>query len=183
MRASSRLVDFVREDIDIGIRFDTGEFVGLDSIYLFSFDLILVCSPDLIHEGKGLHELDDIRHHTLLQSDDTEFDPSWPDWAMWLATAGVEGVDPTRGIYFSQGELVIEAAIAGQGVALVASVMAADAIESGHLVQSFETRLPVRLSFHLITTVQKSSDPKVCAFRQWIINESEYLRKADVLSR
>jgi LysR family glycine cleavage system transcriptional activator len=181
--ASSRLVDFVREDIDIGIRFGTGEFEGLDSVYLFSFDLILVCSPDLMHEGKGLHELDDIRHHTLLQSDDSDLDPSWPDWAMWLATAGVEGIDPTRGIFFSQGEMVIEAAIAGQGVALVASVMAADAMESGILMQPFETRLPVRLSFHLITTTQKSRDPKVCAFRQWIIDESAYLREVEALSR
>jgi LysR family glycine cleavage system transcriptional activator len=181
--ATSRLVDFVREDIDIGIRFGTGEFEGLDSIYLFSFDLIVVCSPNLMHEGKGLHDLDDIRHHTLLLSDDSDLDPSWPDWAMWLATAGVEGVDPTRGIYFSQGEMVIEAAIAGQGVALVASVMAADAIESGLLVQPFETRLPVRLSFHLITTMQKSRDPKICAFRQWVIDESAYLREAEALSR
>lgn len=181
--ATSRLVDFVREDIDIGIRFGTGEFEGLDSIYLFSFDLIVVCSPNLMHEGKGLHDLDDIRHHTLLLSDDSDLDPSWPDWAMWLATAGVEGVDPTRGIYFSQGEMVIEAAITGQGVALVASVMAADAIESGLLVQPFETRLPVRLSFHLITTLQKSRDPKICAFRQWVIDESAYLREAEALSR
>ncbi len=91
--ASSRLVDFVREDIDVGIRFGTGEVEGLDSIYLFSFDLIPVCSPDLMHEGKAVHDLSDIRHHTLLHSQDTDFDPSFPDWAMWLATAGVDDVD------------------------------------------------------------------------------------------
>jgi hypothetical protein len=50
-------------------------------------------------------------------------------------------------------------------------------------VQPFETRLPVRLSFHLITTTQKSRDPKVCAFRQWIIDESAYLRDVEALSR
>ena len=177
--ASSRLVDFLREDIDVGIRFGTGEFAGLDSIYLFSYDLIPVCSPDLMHEGKGLRDLSDIRHHTLLHSDDTEFDPSWPDWAMWLATAGVDDVDANRGIYFTQGEMVIEAAIEGQGIALAGSVMAAGAIESGRLVQPFETRLPVRLSFHFVTTRQKSSSPKVGAFRQWVLDESAYLREAE----
>ncbi len=177
--ASSRLVDFLREDIDVGIRFGTGEFAGLDSIYLFSYDLIPVCSPDLMHEGKGLHDLSDIRHHTLLHSDDTEFDPSWPDWAMWLATAGVDYVDANRGIYFSQGEMVIEAAIEGQGIALAGSVMAAGAIESGRLVQPFETRLPVRLSFHFVTTRQKSRNPKVNAFRRWVLDESAYLRELE----
>ncbi len=181
--ASSRLVDFAREDIDVGIRFGTGEVEGLDSIYLFSFDLIPVCSPDLMHEGKAVHDLSDIRHHTLLHSQDTDFDPSFPDWAMWLATAGVDDVDASRGMFFSQGEMVIEAAIEGQGIALGASVMVAGAIESGRLVQPFETRLPVRLSFHLITTRQKWGNPKISAFRQWILDESAYLRKSEGVSR
>jgi LysR family glycine cleavage system transcriptional activator len=177
--ASSRLVDFVREDIDVGIRFGTGEIEGLDSVYLFSFDLIPVCSPDLKHEGRALQDLSDLHHYTLLHSQDTDFDPSFPDWAMWLATAGVDDVDASRGIFFSQGEMVIEAAIEGQGIALAASVMAAGAIESGRLVQPFETRLPVRLSFHLITTRQKSRGSKIGAFRQWILDESAYLRDAE----
>jgi LysR family glycine cleavage system transcriptional activator len=177
--ASSRLVDFVREDIDVGIRFGTGEIEGLDSNYLFSFDLIPVCSPDLKHEGRALQDLSDLRHHTLLHSQDTDFDPSFPDWAMWLATAGVDDVDASRGIFFSQGEMVIEAAIEGQGIALGASVMVAGALESGRLVQPFETRLPVRLSFHLITTRQKSRHSKIGAFRQWILDESAYLRDAE----
>ena len=177
--ASSRLVDFVREDIDVGIRFGTGEVEDLDSVYLFSFDLIPVCSPDLKHEGKALQDLSDIRYHTLLHSQDTDFDPSFPDWAMWLATAGVDDVDASRGIFFSQGEMVIEAAIEGQGIALAASVMAAGAIESGRLVQPFETRLPVRLSFHLITTRQKLRSSKIDVFRQWILDESAYLRDAE----
>lgn len=181
--ASSRLVDFAREDIDVGIRFGTGEIDGLDSNYLFSFDLIPVCSPDLMHEGKAVHDLSDIRHHTLLHSQDTDFDPSFPDWAMWLATAGVDDVDASRGMFFSQGEMVIEAAIEGQGIALGASVMVAGAIESGRLVQPFETRLPVRLSFHLITTRQKWGNPKISAFRQWILDESAYLRESKGVSR
>jgi LysR family glycine cleavage system transcriptional activator len=181
--ASSRLVDFVREDIDVGIRFGTGEIEGLDSNYLFSFDLIPVCSPDLKHEGKAVHDLTDIRHHTLLHSQDTDFDPSFPDWAMWLATAGVDDVDASRGIFFSQGEMVIEAAIEGQGIALCANVMVAGALESGRLVQPFETRLPVRLSFHLITTRQKSPSSKIGAFRQWILEESAYLREAEDVHR
>jgi len=181
--ASSRLVDFVREDIDVGIRFGTGEIEGLDSNYLFSFDLIPVCSPDLKHEGKAVHDLSDIRHHTLLHSQDTDFDPSFPDWAMWLATAGVDDVDASRGIFFSQGEMVIEAAIEGQGIALCANVMVAGALESGRLIQPFETRLPVRLSFHLITTRQKSRGSKIGAFRQWILEESAYLREAEDVRR
>ncbi|MCZ6798337.1 MAG: transcriptional regulator GcvA [Gammaproteobacteria bacterium] len=179
--ASSQLVDFVREDIDVGIRFGDGEYPELESIYLFSFDLIPVCSPQLLTSGKGLNDVSDIRHHTLLHDDDRNIDPSWPDWAMWLATAGVDNVDTSRGIYFNQGEMIIDAAVEGQGIALVSSVMAAGAIESGRLVQPFETRLPVRLSFHLVTSAQKARSPKVSEFRQWILQESAYLREPNPL--
>jgi len=175
--ASSHLVDFVREDIDVGIRFGDGEYPELESIFLFSFDLIPVCSPELLTDGKGLGDVSDIRHHTLLHDDDRNIDPSWPDWAMWLATAGVDDIDAGRGIYFNQGEMIIEAALEGQGIALVSSVMAAGEIESGRLVQPFETRLPVRLRFHLVTSAQKARNPKVAEFRQWILEESAYLRE------
>lgn len=177
--ASSHLVDFVRDDIDVGIRFGDGEYPELESIFLFSFDLIPVCSPELLTDGKGLGDLSDIRHHTLLHDDDRNIDPSWPDWAMWLATAGVDDIDASRGIYFNQGEMIIEAAIEGQGIALVSSVMAAGEIESGRLVQPFETRLPVRLRFHLVTSAQKARNPKVAEFRQWILQESAYLRESN----
>jgi LysR family glycine cleavage system transcriptional activator len=96
---------------------------------------------------------------------------------MWLATAGVDDIDASRGIYFNQGEMIIEAALEGQGIALVSSVMTAGEIESGRLVQPFETRLPVRLKFHLVTSAQKARNPKVAEFRQWILEESAYLRE------
>ena len=96
---------------------------------------------------------------------------------MWLATAGVDFIDPSRGIYFKQGEMIINAAIEGQGIALVGNVLAAGEIEAGRLVQLFETRLPVRLSFHLVTSRQKARSTKVAAFRTWILEESAYLRE------
>ncbi len=174
--ASTRLVDFVYDDIDVGIRFGIEKFPELESIFLYSFDLIPVCSPGLVNQGTGLRQLSDIRHQTLLHGEFDEFDPSWPDWTMWLAAASVEGVDASHGIFFNQNEMMIEAALEGQGIALVSSVAAAGDIEAGRLVQPFETRLPVRLSYHFVTSKQKSASKKVVAFRQWLLGESAYLR-------
>ena len=179
--ASNRLVDFVREDIDVGIRFGAGEFPDLSSVYLFSFDLIPVCSPSLLNQDKGMSSPYDLRHYTLLHSNYEDVDSSWPDWGMWLATAGVDDIDVSRGIFFNQSEMIMEAALEGQGVALVASVMAVDEIAAGRLMQPFETRLPVRLCYHLVTTEQKARSEKVTAFRNWIVAESAYLREAENL--
>ena len=179
--ASNRLVDFVREDIDVGIRFGTGEFPDLNSVYLFSFDLIPVCSPGLVNQKNGLSSPGDLRHYTLLHSNYADVDSSWPDWSMWLATAGVDDIDTSRGIIFNQSEMIMEAALEGQGVALVASVMAAGEIAAGRLIQPFETRLPVRLCYHMVTTEQKARSDKVTAFRNWVVAESAYLRESENL--
>jgi len=91
-----RMVDFSREDIDMGIRYGGGGWPGLRIDHLLSEDVFPVCSPRLL---EGMHPLtrpDDLRHHTLLHDDMRE------DWRMWLMAAGVEGVDPTRGPGFSQ---------------------------------------------------------------------------------
>ena len=45
---SDRLVDFLHEDIDVGIRFGDGVYPELETVFLFSFDLIPVCSPELL---------------------------------------------------------------------------------------------------------------------------------------
>lgn len=174
--ASERLVDFIREDIDVGIRFGTGEFSGLDVVRLFSFDLIPVCSPKILQPGKELLQPSDLARHTLLHGNYEYLDPSWPTWSMWLATAGVAGLDASHGIYFNQADMLLEAAIEGQGVGLVGSVVAAADIQSGRLVQPFETRIPARLDYHLVTSPQKAGMAKVKAFRDWIVEESEYLR-------
>lgn len=174
---SDRLVDFKHEDIDVGIRFGDGVYPELDTVFLFSFDLIPVCSPELLRKGKGLKKVSDLKNYTLLHSNYDELDPGWPDWAMWLKVVNAEGVDSDHGIYFNQSDLLFQAAMEGQGIALLASVMAEPEIAAGRLVQPFDVRLPVKLDYHLVTTPQKARIKKVAAFREWVLAESSYLRE------
>ena len=175
---SDRLVDFVHEDIDVGIRFGNGEYPELDTVYLFSFDLIPVCSPSLLAQGDGLKRVSDLKNYTLLHSNYDELDPGFPDWAMWLKVVEADDVDANHGIYFNQSDLLFQAALDGQGVALLANVMAEPEIEAGRLVQPFTARLPVKLNYHLVTSPHKARIAKVVAFREWILSESAYLRRA-----
>ena len=173
---SERLVDFAHEDIDVGIRFGNGKYPELETVFLFSFDLIPVCSPELISRGGGLDKVPDLKNFTLLHGNYDELDPGWPDWAMWLRVVGAENVDPNHGIYFNESHLLFQAALDGQGVALLANVMAEPEIAAGRLVQPFSARLPVKMNYHLVTTPAKARIAKVAAFREWILAESAYLR-------
>lgn len=173
---SDRLVDFAHEDIDVGIRFGNGQYPELDTVFLFSFDLIPVCSPGLLQEGPPLETVSDLKHFTLLHSNYDDLDPGWPDWAMWLKVVCAEDVDSSHGIYFNQTDQLFQAAIDGQGVALLANVLAEPEVDAGRLVQPFSTRLPVQLNYHLVTSPYKATLQKVKAFREWILQESAYLR-------
>ncbi len=174
---SDRLVDFRHEDIDVGIRFGNGVYPELETVFLFSFDLIPVCAPELMQRGEGLSKISDLGKQTLLHSNYDEIDPGFPDWAMWLKVVEAEDVDSTHGIYFNQSDLLFQATLDGQGVALLANVMAEPEIRAGRLVQPFATRLPVKMNYHLVTSPTKARIAKVAAFREWILAESAYLRE------
>jgi LysR family glycine cleavage system transcriptional activator len=174
---SNRLVDFMHEDIDVGIRFGDGVYPELDTVFLFSYELIPVCAPELMHRGKGLRHFSDLAEHTLLHSDYGPMDAAFPDWEMWLNVVGADDVDSSHGIYFNQADQLFQAALDGQGVALIANVMVQREIDSGRLVQPFSTALPVKMSYHLVTSPAKASIAKVRTFREWILDESAYLRE------
>jgi LysR family transcriptional regulator, glycine cleavage system transcriptional activator len=173
---SERLVDFAREDIDVGIRFGDGIYPELDTVFLFSFDLVPVCSPSLLQGGKELQQVSDLKNFTLLHSNYDELDSGWPDWSMWLKVVDADDVDASHGIFFNQLDQLFQAAVDGQGVALLANVLADPEIAAGRLVQPFSARLPVKLNYHLVTSPYKAGIAKVTAFREWVLGESAYLR-------
>ncbi len=174
---SNRLVDFMHEDIDLGIRFGNGYYPELQTVFLFSYDLIPVCAPELMQRGNGIEKISDLNHHTLLHSDYGTLDAAFPDWEMWLRAVGADDVDAGHGIYFSQADQLFQAALDGEGVALVANVMVERALAEGRLVQPFSASLPVKMSYHFVTSPAKARIAKVRAFREWILEESAYLRE------
>ena len=67
------------------------------------------------------------------------------DWQMWLRAAGAEQVDAERGPRFSHANLALQAAMAGQGVALGSESLARDDLATGLLICPFDVVLPMNL--------------------------------------
>ena len=160
------LVDFGREDVDIAIRYGSGDWPGLAVDRLMTEDVVPVCSPELLAGSHPLATPGDLRHHTLLH------DEGQADWRNWLLAAGVEGVDPSRGITFTDSSMVVQAAVAGQGVALARSALAADDLVAGRLVRAFDISLPVEYAYYVVYPEAYLERPKVVAFRDWILAEA-----------
>ena len=172
--ATSRVIDFAREAVDLAIRYGDGSYPGLRSDVLFEDEVFPVCSPALLEGPHPLVSPEDLQWHRLLRQDWASNAPTWPDWAMWLRAAGVENVDPTQGPQFASGSysLMMDAALAGQGVALASSVLTADDIDAGRLVRPFDLGVHQSLRYYLVGPEATADEPMTAAFREWVISET-----------
>lgn len=181
IEASNELADLINDDIDVGIRFGTGEYSGLEADYLFSQNVIPVCHPSLLEGKNKIQDPEDLKNHTLLHAHGDYFvmdDNTHVDWEMWFATIGVSDIDARHGLHFSQYNLLIEAAIRGQGVALVGDAVISDELETGQLVKLFEeTDIPLNFSYYLAYSNNKANLPRVKIFRQWLLDEVKKVRR------
>jgi len=170
--ASIALVDFARDDVDVAVRYGSGQYPGLLVERLFPETVVPVCAPALL---KGKHRIKtpaDLKHHTLLHDEASDGDETCPDWRMWLKAAGVAGVDPHLGPRFNQSSLVLEAAILGRGVALAKMRLAENDLASGRLVRPFAVATPVRFAYFVVSPQGRAERPKVAAFRAWLKEEA-----------
>jgi LysR family glycine cleavage system transcriptional activator len=174
--ASMRLVDLMREGVDIAVRYGAGHYEGMRVDRLMDEVAIPVCSPRLLEGDHPLRVPEDLCRHTLLHHYQ---DDSYPDWRMWLQAAGVSSCDLTRGPTFSMASMAVQAAIDGQGVALVGHVLVADDIAAGRLVRPFELSFPINFAYYIVSPLITAERPRVVAFREWLLEEAQASRSQE----
>lgn len=163
--ATPKLADFERDDVDVVIRYGLGKYPDLHVEHLLADDLFPVCSPKLLEGTAPLKNPGDLARHTLLH------DELRQEWPLWLRAVGIEGIDASRGPSFSLWELSLQAAIAGQGVALGHSTLVAEYLKSGQLIRPFQISSPSEFGYHLVCLPRRAREPKIMAFRSWLKEE------------
>lgn len=161
---STALVDFARDDIDIGIRYGSGHWPNLAVERLVAEDLFPVCSPALRDGPKPLRAPSDLAQHTLLRTSAFR-----DDWRVWLTGAGVKGVDPERGIEFDIAMTAIQAAMDGLGVALGHGPLVEADLRAGRLVAPFEFSIPSEFAYYIVAPAESLRRRKIRAFRDWLL--------------
>lgn len=169
VHADTSVVDFAVDDVDVAIRYGRGAYGDLDTTLLMRERIVPVCAPSLLTGDRPLKEIADLAHHTLLH--DGGHDNEIANWAMWLRAAGAS-VDGTRGPRFSQSSLVIEAAVAGRGVALAKFALAEADLEAARLVIPFDLTTPTDFAYWVVHPEAKAALPEVKAFKEWILAEA-----------
>jgi DNA-binding transcriptional LysR family regulator len=130
--ADNAVLDLRAEDIDLSIRYCAEAMVPDTAIRLFGETIVPVASPLLGIERLG--SADDLARLVLLELDDIRRPRPWLQWDGWMASVGWAFAGKPRGILrFNQYDLVVQAAIAGQGIALGRLDLVAPMLQAGQL--------------------------------------------------
>jgi LysR family glycine cleavage system transcriptional activator len=170
---STRLVDFLREDVDLAVRYGSGAWPGPLAITpLLKEQVYPVCSPRLAKARHPLREPHDLRHYTLIHDDSLPAGAAFPSWPAWLEAAGAPDVNAARGLRVNASMVAIQAAIDGQGVALGRSVLVEDDLATGRLVRPFALTLPLRYGYFIVHPKALPPDTQVPLFSRWLLAQA-----------
>lgn len=164
--AGNSVIDLRADPIDLAIRHGLGEYPGLQAHWLMAPAQIVVGSPKLLERGPPIRQPEDCVQYPLLH------DIERRDWEYWLRALGRENDVPKNGHAFSDDTLLVRAAAAGQGLALVYDTYAAKDIALGRLVQPYKGRWPSKFGYYLVGLPQTFRRPAVRRFKAWLIEEA-----------
>lgn len=159
--------NFEMEPLDAAIHYGNNDWPGVLFDRLVGEEMIPVCSHGYLEKQPPLNSASDLQQHVLLQP--TRRPNTWRDW---LEANDVHGINAWAGLRFEHFYMIIQAAIAGLGVALLPRLLVNDDLVSRRLVIPFDGSFISRDAYCLAYPAAKRNDPKLELFRQWLLNET-----------
>jgi LysR family transcriptional regulator, glycine cleavage system transcriptional activator len=164
--AARRHTDFATDDIDLAVRHGTGDWPHLHVQRLCPEEIFPVCGPGLLTPGALLERPGDLRRHTLLHDRDRT------GWRQWLITFGVPADIADHGPVFSDTSLAIDAAVAGQGVALARSALAIHDLDGRRLVRPMTESVSAAFAYWIVCPKASANESKIAIFRDWLVAQA-----------
>lgn len=144
LHASDAPEDLAHSRIDLAVRYGRGPYPGLVAEPLFTDHYAPVANPLLrVRSPADLGKVPRIAFAWTRKLAEN------PTWQRWFAAAGVREPRSAE-LRFSDESHAMQAAVAGQGVALVSLALVAEDLEAGRVVQPFGPALPGH-TYHLVS--------------------------------
>lgn len=160
--AGSKLTALRSGEADVAIRYGKAEdWTGFEAVKLLEGNLFPVCSPAYRKTHGGLRRPKDLLSALLLRL------PGQP-WKPWFAAAGLQCEEPMRGPIFSDADLMLDAAVDGQGAALARSMLVREHLSSGRLVMPFDISIPAVSSYFAVCLRGAAERPEIAALFDWL---------------
>lgn len=162
---SLRLETFSDGEMDLAIRYGTGQYPGLRSEFLLRDSLLVVASPAFV----DAHKPTLAAMATLPLLEDTS--PEELGWSEWFKRQKLSEPDTARCLIIADASMLIDAALAGQGMALVRRSLVQNFIDQGALTKVFALELESPYGYYLVAPEAHFVRAKVKVFVHWMKEE------------
>lgn len=155
--------DLEAERVDAAIHFGHNDWPGAAADHLVGEEVVPVCSPSYAEKNPPPKSPSDLGQHTLLQHGRR---PN--TWRLWFEAAGANVANHWSGPSFEHFYMVLQAAVAGLGVALLPRLLVADEIASGRLITVLDRPYRTDDAYYIVYPEAKRDEPKLGRFRTWL---------------
>lgn len=171
-------------DIDVGLRYGPPERVPTSAPRLFGERLTPAVSPWLLERARRgdvppLTRPADLAQHALAEEDDWRPSADAVSWRRWLGLQGEATLEPRRWMFLNFTHQQIQAALAGQAIALARMELVADLLARGDLVEPFGPagRIDSPNAYWIVISRHSAHRPEVQAFIDWVLDQAAQTRQ------
>jgi DNA-binding transcriptional LysR family regulator len=171
--ASDHLVDLEKDGVDLAIRWTRVNRMPAHAEILLDEEINAALSPRLLESlPRGLRSPEALGRLPLIEPDDSMPSARYSNFDAWCDAAGIAPFDPPGRLYFTYIDQAVQAAVRGQGAAIVRTPFLDELVATGDLVVPFpQLRMRTGFRYYLLTNPQRADLPQVAAFREWLIAE------------
>jgi len=167
--ASDDYNESLGSEVQIAVMHGDGLWPGFQVLPLFDDDVFPLCSPEFDYELAQQDWVSWLLQAQLIDLADSHW--NWMNWRLWLGGNNIDQPLGNRNLQLNSYPLVIDAACAGQGVALGWGHLVDDLIASNRLVRPLKQSLKTDLGYYCIYRDNLEKDANVVRFRNWLTHQ------------
>lgn len=186
--------DIRGEAVDLAISFGAGQWPGCEAELIMPEVVVPVCSPGFLAKHKLTGDPEKLRRVPLLhlESDDTTRWMTWKNWFILhppadgpadrpndLSAGRIKGDGEGHRLLLGNFPLVIQAAVAGQGVALAWVPLVDELIRNGQLAAVPIPAVTTQRGYHIVRPNSHRTQEALDKFRSWIVGECGVARAGE----
>ncbi len=167
------LVTFKNDGFDGAIRFADGEFENLEADLILSIKIFAVASPDYLSKFGSLKSIENPQGHQLIDYyyDSKSVSSQHVHWRD-IVDGDLEDMDIEHLVY-PDGLQSLNAAVQGQGIALVAKFLSEEDVAAGRLVTLSEPIFEYSNRYYFVSPKDVRPNTALDVFREWLLEVSQ----------
>lgn len=169
-------VNFDQEDVDLAIRYGDGQWDGLNCTFLLHEEIMPTCSADFFDGRPKPRSAKCLLSETLIHLEGP-YDQQ-TRWTHWFKAQGLDPAQLAPGISVNTYTNLVQAALTGQGLALIGPPLIEKFLDDKSLVCPLDCVPVSRRAFYLASPRVRRQSTAAEYFAEWIAGEVRLSRCA-----